>query len=80
MLAKDKANELGNKFYRGDIFTHNKENHLIELKYAIKSALICVEEIIEQWEYISTYLGDGQGTLNPNLSYWYEVKNEILKL
>lgn len=40
-------------------------------------ALIHVEGIIKQWEYIDTYLADLGGKLNPNLKYWYEVKQEI---
>lgn len=40
-------------------------------------ALITVNEIIEQWEYIDTYLADGRGELNPNLQYWYDVKKYV---
>ena len=43
-------------------------------------ALICTEEIINQWEYIDIYLGNGNGELNPNLEYWYQVKQEIERL
>ena len=43
-------------------------------------ALICVEEIIGQWEYIDTYLADLNGELDPNLKYWYNVKKELEKL
>lgn len=51
-----------------------------ELYNAKKCALIAVDEIIIQWEYIDTYLSDLGGELNPNLKYWYNVKQEIEKL
>ena len=59
-----------------------KAEQLIDKHYAISGqprfskgyALITVNEVIEQWEYINTYLADGRGELNPNLKYWYEVK------
>ena len=72
MTPKGKANELGNKFYRGDIFTHGKEAHLIELEQARKYALIAVDEMIN-------YLISNEitGTL---MSYWEEVKQEMEKL
>lgn len=70
MTAKEKANELGNKFYRGDIFTHEKEAHLLELEQARKYALIAVDEII------SLLSKD----LNHLVNYWFEVKQEIEKL
>ena len=40
-------------------------------------ALIEVEDIIEQWEYVDTYLADLGGKLNPNLKFWYGVKKEL---
>lgn len=46
---------------------------------ACELALIAVDNIIEQWDYIDTYLGDGNGELNPNLAYWYKVK-ECIKI
>ena len=47
---------------------------------AKQCALICVDEVIDQWEYIDTYISDFGGKLNPNLKYWLEVKQELLKL
>jgi len=73
MNAKDKANELGNKFYRGDIFTHGKEGHLLELEQAKKYALICVDEILNDNPNI--YDSD-----RLNYKYWNQVKVEINKL
>lgn len=72
MTPKEKANELGNKFYRGDIFTHGKEVHLLELEEARKCALICVDEIIKEFNYTSKK-DEKQG-------YWQSVKQEIVKL
>ncbi|EKT4545840.1 hypothetical protein AAIP58_000083 [Flavobacterium psychrophilum] len=67
MTAKQKANELGNKFYRGDIFTHGKEAHLLELEQARKYALICVDEILNTGIFATK-------------DYWQEVRLEIEKL
>ena len=73
MTPKGKANELGNKFYRGDIFTHGKEAHLIELEQARKYALIAVDEIILNET-------ERHSTLSKIIDYWEEVKQEINKL
>lgn len=68
--AKEKAKELFN--YYDELLTY------IESKNIVKQCTIkAVDEIIFQWEYIDTYLADGNGKLNPNLKYWYEVKKEI---
>jgi hypothetical protein len=47
------------------------------LEEAKQCALIAVNEIIRQWEYIDTYLADMGGELNPNLKYWISVKKEL---
>lgn len=67
---KEKAKELFDYY---DELLFNIINKDIIKKCAIKAA----DEIISQWEYIDTYLGNGQGNLNPNLEYFYEVKTEI---
>ena len=36
-----------------------------------------INEVIEQWTYIDTYLADLNGELNPNLKYWLDVKTEL---
>jgi hypothetical protein len=69
MTPKEKANKLTDKYF-------DKIGVLIT-EEAIDCALIAVDEIIEQWEYIDTYLADGRGELNPNLKYWHEVKKWI---
>lgn len=55
-------------------------NRVIRKEMAKQCALIAVDEIIKQWEYIDVYLADALGELNQNLKYWYEVKQEIEKL
>ena len=65
---KEKAVELIAKFYNNSYITNYE---------SIKLALIAVNEIIKQWEYIDTYLANGLGELNPNLRYWYEVRKYI---
>ena len=69
MTAVETAQELVDKF----TFSCR------ECDNARLSALIAVDEIIEQWEYIYVHIADGMGELNPNLKYWYEVKHELNK-
>lgn len=71
MNTKEKAEELLKKF---DLPTGLMSSERKEC------ALIAANEIIEQWEYIDTYLANGMGTLNPNLKYWQEVITELNKL
>ena len=73
MTPKEKAKELYFKYYQqvadGSFPEYN----------AKQCALIAVNEIIDQWEYIYVHIADGMGELNPNLKYWYEVKHELNK-
>lgn len=73
MTPEEKATQLIKKYYCQIIDTV-KFKKSVSLKEAKEFALIAISEIIEQWDYIDTYLGDGRGELNPNLRYWYEVK------
>jgi hypothetical protein len=75
MTPKEKAGQLFFK-YRN---LENKDSFINNYN-AKQCALIAVDEIIIQWEYIDTYLSDLNGELNPNLKYWYDVKQEIEKL
>jgi len=71
MEPQEKAKQILNKFWnKFDLF--NEE--------AKVCALVSVDEIIIQWEYIDTYLSDLGGELNPNLKYWYKVKKELESL
>lgn len=72
MEVKDKAEELVNKMH--------KANWKMTNYSAVSCAMVCVDEIISQWEYIDTYLADLKGDLNPNLRYWYSVKQELEKM
>lgn len=64
---KQKAEELVDKYITAGCLFAN----------AIECAKIAVDEIIDQWFMIDTYLGDWNRELNPNLRYWQEVKNEL---
>jgi hypothetical protein len=85
MTPKEKAKELINRQY--SLITGIDIKYISELiqlpigdshyETAKQSALITVCEIIEQWQYIHTYIANGMGELNPNLKYWYEVEEEI---
>jgi hypothetical protein len=46
-LPKNKAYELGNKFYQGSVFDYDKKGHLEELEKSKVRITICVLEIIE---------------------------------
>jgi uncharacterized protein YhfF len=54
-----------------------KAEELIKKHNSIEHAIITVNEIIKQWEYIDAYLANLGGELNTNLNYWYEVETEI---
>jgi len=73
MSPSEKAAELYDKFL------YTRPNNLSEFE-ARQVTLVCVNEIIKQWEYTDTYLAYFRRELNPNLKYWYEVKQEVLKL
>lgn len=73
MKAKEKALELANKMYRGNVFDKTKEQHLEELEEAKKYAKITVAEIINDNPNI--YDSD-----RLNYKYWLEVDKEIGKL
>jgi hypothetical protein len=73
MTAKDKANELGNKFYQGSVFDYDKQGHLDEVVKAKNRAIICVDEILSVLFIFYDF--------DDNLAgYWKEVKQEIEKL
>ena len=74
MTPKEKANELGNKFYEGSVFDYDKQGHNDERKKAKERALICVDEIID--EILNVFR---DSSLECCL-YWCEVEAEINKL
>ena len=73
MNPKEKANELGNKFYQGSVFDYDKDEHLKERERAKERALICVDEILSEGacQYGVTAVDYGRE------KYWYNVKEEI---
>jgi hypothetical protein len=66
---KEKAKELAMKFDKYG-----------ETDNAKQCALIAVDEIIQQWEVIDTYVADFGGELNQSLKFWQQVKQEIQAL
>ena len=68
MTAKEKANDLINKFAP---YTNDWGN--IEL-YKIESALICVNEMLGNTDWL------GVIAINEYRKYWDEVKEELEKL
>ena len=73
MTPKQKANELGNKFYQGSVFDYNKQGHLDEILKAKNRTKICVQEILDLM--INTLKWDEK--TNGNIHFWQEVLDEI---
>jgi hypothetical protein len=74
-IAVEKANDLFEKMYN----EIQPDELGKEYESAKQCAVIAVDEIIEQWQYIHAYIANGMGELSPNLKYWYEVKQELTK-
>jgi len=68
MTPKEKANELGNKFYQGSVFDYDKEGHLEEIKRAKERTKICVQEILD------TIQGS---TSNETWEFWNDTMKEV---
>jgi hypothetical protein len=67
--AKEKSKELIDKFYpRATSYASDRKN---QIENAIQCALICVDEIIEELEYMEIY---------SRIDSWQEVREEIKKL
>lgn len=73
MTIKEKAKQLIDNYYGVTDCNFGYRQQLI-------CAIKCANEVIDQWEYIDTYLGDGMGELNPNLTYWLGVREELINL
>jgi hypothetical protein len=78
MTPKEKAKELFNKY----MFLGNSVN---SIGFSIQCALICVDEIINQFKGIYETLKvngiiTGKVEESENYKYWEEVKNELNKL
>lgn len=74
MTPKEKAEELLDEMFNQIFPSYGAD------KIAKECALIAVNEVVDQWIVVDTYIGDGQGLINPNLKYWLEVKQELEKL
>lgn len=68
MSPKEKAEQIMDRFRKRG---YTNDSEIKEM------ALIVVNEVTEQWEYVDTYLADLGGEFNPNLKYWYEVINVL---
>lgn len=66
--AKEKANELGNKFYQGSVFDYDKQGHLDEIVKAKNRTKICVQAILDAIQ--------GQSS-NKDWKFWNDVLKEI---
>ena len=80
MNPQEKALSLCQSIGITTMFSECNEGMTLPIEISKKIALIAVNEVIQQWEYIDAYLADLGGKLNPNLKYWYDVKSEIEKL
>jgi 3-methyladenine DNA glycosylase AlkD len=78
--SRDKAKELVNKFIEHTQEWDELDGYVNDIYKAKQCAFIAVEEIIQQWEVIDTYIADFGGKLNQSLKYWQEVKQEIENL
>lgn len=72
--AKEKANELANKFVFESVFDMNDEQLKESRLKAKQCALIAVDEILEATDKL---VGGKVMFKNPKLKYWKEVKKEI---
>lgn len=72
--AAKKAKELINKFMR---FTPAEEEY--EYPYAKACALICVDEIIDTWKWMTHLSGAKSKAAKGIINYWQEVKSFIEK-
>ena len=88
MRAKDKAEELWDKFYMGDDFpvkcgTYCEGGTPNYQGIAKRCALICVDEILDESDHLDLGYNDSNeigGKMDARYSYWQEVKQEIKKL
>ena len=68
MKPKEKANELGNKFYQGSMFDYDKQTHLDEIVKAKNRTKICVQSILDAIQGKSS---------NEDWQFWNDVMSEI---
>jgi hypothetical protein len=68
MTPKEKAYELGNKFYQGSVFDYDKQGHLDEIVKAKNRIKICVQAILDAIH--------GKCSLE-DWKFWNDVMSEI---
>ena len=73
MTPKQKANELGNKFYQGSVFDYDKQGHLDEIVKAKNRTKICIQEILG----LMTNTLKWDEKTNGNIHFWQEVLDEV---
>jgi hypothetical protein len=74
LTPKEKALEIANAMYEGDVFTKTKQQHLEELENAKRRALVIIKHIINSAQDIPiTYATSFN-------DYWYKVQIEADKL
>jgi hypothetical protein len=73
MTPKEKANELGNKFYQGSVFDYDNQGHLDEIVKAKERTKICIQEMLD-FMTISLKWDD---KTNGNIHFWQEVLDEV---
>lgn len=71
MTAKEKANELANAFVSKSVFDMTDEELIQERIIAKRSALICINEIIDaiDWHEFETP--------NKEINFWLDVRKEL---
>lgn len=79
MLPKEKAQGIYNKIW-DSLFSDTDIRNISAIETTKGICNILIDEVIEQWDYIDTYLADDGGNLNPNLKYWYDVKAALITL
>ena len=76
MKAKDKANELANKFISKSVFDMTDEELKEQREQGKSFAIICIDEILKSIKKDS----DFTITYDRALKYWNEVKQEVILL
>ncbi len=80
MNAKQKANEIANKFVTRSVFDMSNEQLKEERVIAKRNALICVDEIIDALKITTGHCELrrlDQQEVNSDFAFWDKVKTEI---
>lgn len=78
MTPKEKAEELVQSMYNVDVF-EDYNTPRMQYTYAIRCALIAVDEIIKAIKDENLYI-QGETNISEIIDYWKEVKTEIEKI